>query len=90
MLLIVKIVNELASVLCKPYGTSSVTYDVVGHGALFASLLQVFYVDYGNAEWLPKCDVRTPKPEFLHLPFQAIECHLYGVTPIKGKEEIAR
>ncbi|XP_072025028.1 tudor and KH domain-containing protein-like [Amphiura filiformis] len=52
--------------------------------------LKVFYVDYGNAEWLPRADVRTPKPEFLHLPFQAVECFLYGVAPIKEKEDLAR
>ena len=62
-----------------------------GHMQLLQGLnLHYFHNNYGNAEWLPKCDVCTPKPEFLHLPFQAVECYLYSVTPIKGKAEIAR
>lgn len=42
-------------------------------------MLQVFYLDFGNTEWLPENEVADIKPEFLHLPFQALECVLANV-----------
>lgn len=38
--------------------------------------LQVFYVDFGNAEWLPEANLAQIQPQFLHLPFQAMESFL--------------
>jgi hypothetical protein len=38
---------------------------------------QVFFVDFGNTEWLPEDEIADIKPEFLHLPFQAVECFMY-------------
>ncbi|KAL4226350.1 piRNA metabolic process [Mactra antiquata] len=38
--------------------------------------IRVFYVDFGNTEWLPEEEICDIKPEFLHLPFQAVECFL--------------
>ena len=38
--------------------------------------LQVFYVDFGNAEWVPEANLAQIQPQFLHLPFQAMECFL--------------
>ena len=43
-------------------------------------LFQVFYVDYGNTGVLEEKDIRKLTPEFMHLPHQAVECFLYGVT----------
>lgn len=57
-----------------------------------ANKVQVFYVDYGDCEWLPRARVRPAMPQFLHLPFQAVECFLKGVeltaqTPRQGHKE---
>ncbi|XP_053377527.1 uncharacterized protein LOC123530424 isoform X2 [Mercenaria mercenaria] len=38
--------------------------------------VKVFFVDFGNTEWLPEEEVTDIKPEFLHLPFQAVECFM--------------
>ena len=38
--------------------------------------LQVFFVDYGMIGTVSDVDVRSLKPEYLILPFQAIECFL--------------
>eukprot|EP00057_Strongylocentrotus_purpuratus_P024429 XP_011678903.1 PREDICTED: uncharacterized protein LOC100892150 isoform X2 [Strongylocentrotus purpuratus] len=48
-----------------------------------ANTVQVFYVDYGNCEWLVRSKVRPAMPQFLHLPFQAVECFLGGIELIK-------
>ena len=36
-------------------------------------------MDYGNIDWVPKTELRLMKPEFMNLPFQAVECYLAGV-----------
>lgn len=40
------------------------------------NLVQVFFVDYGNTEWVNEMYVRDIEPQYLHLPFQAIESSL--------------
>jgi hypothetical protein len=42
----------------------------------------VFYVDYGNKEWVNECDIREIEPKYLHLPFQAIDCVLANVDDV--------
>ena len=55
--------------------------------------IQIYYVDYGNIDWVPETELRLMKPEFMNLPFQAVECYLAGVlmssgsTPDVSKEE---
>nr|XP_006820502.1 PREDICTED: uncharacterized protein LOC102809228 [Saccoglossus kowalevskii] len=49
--------------------------------------VKAFYLDYGNSEFLRFCNIRTILPEFLLLPFQAVECFLFDLEPLnKGKE----
>ena len=36
----------------------------------------VFYVDYGNREWVSESSIRQMVPQFMLLPFQAIECRM--------------
>ncbi|XP_060076432.1 uncharacterized protein LOC132556057 [Ylistrum balloti] len=43
--------------------------------------IQVFYVDFGNKEWVSERDIKPMDPQFLHLPFQAIECFLVDIEP---------
>ena len=47
----------------------------------------VFYVDFGNSEEVPETEVRSLSPEFMHLPFQAVECRLADVLAVKGSGE---
>ncbi|PNF43578.1 hypothetical protein B7P43_G03215 [Cryptotermes secundus] len=42
----------------------------------------VFYVDYGNREWVSESDIREIEPRYLHLPFQAVECVLANVDEV--------
>ncbi|KAH3820077.1 hypothetical protein DPMN_121821 [Dreissena polymorpha] len=42
---------------------------------------KVFYLDFGNTEWLPETELCDILPEFLHLPFQALECFLDNIHP---------
>ena len=37
-------------------------------------------MDYGNTEVLEEKNIRKLTPEFMHLPHQAVECFLYGIT----------
>ncbi|XP_071784345.1 uncharacterized protein [Asterias amurensis] len=45
--------------------------------------MQVFYVDYGDTEWVPSSNIRDMQPQFLHLPLQAVECYLVGARPVE-------
>ncbi|XP_063436634.1 tudor domain-containing 6-like [Mytilus trossulus] len=47
--------------------------------------LRVFFVDFGNREWLRYNCVRSILPDFLHLPFQAVECFLMHIEPLGAK-----
>ncbi len=40
---------------------------------------QVYLVDYGHPVWVEEGLVRSIRPEFMHLPFQAVECCMCGV-----------
>jgi hypothetical protein len=42
----------------------------------------VFYVDYGNKDWVRESDIREIEPKYLHLPFQAIDCVLANVDDV--------
>ncbi|XP_032232054.2 uncharacterized protein LOC5507515 isoform X2 [Nematostella vectensis] len=44
-------------------------------------LIQVSLVDYGNTAWVPEKFLKRMLPQFLHLPFQAIECLLANAEP---------
>lgn len=43
-------------------------------------------MDSGDHEWVPRKLIRTILPQFLHTPFQAIQCSLYGIKPVGAKE----
>ncbi|CAH1784435.1 unnamed protein product [Owenia fusiformis] len=49
------------------------------------SKVEVFYVDYGNTEWVPESRVRDILPRFISFEFQAIECFLAGLEPLQEK-----
>ncbi|XP_069690384.1 uncharacterized protein [Periplaneta americana] len=44
--------------------------------------INVFYVDYGNSEWVRDSDIRDIESRYLHLPFQAVECVLANINDI--------
>ncbi|XP_013386809.1 uncharacterized protein LOC106156225 isoform X2 [Lingula anatina] len=47
--------------------------------------VQVYFVDYGNSELIPRAKVKETNPQLLQLPLQGIKCKLKGVEPI-GRE----
>ncbi|XP_035826123.1 uncharacterized protein LOC101851955 [Aplysia californica] len=47
--------------------------------------LEIFFLDYGDREWVPSDLVKPLPREFSQLPCQAIECQLSGIKP-KGEE----
>ncbi|XP_033096650.1 uncharacterized protein LOC117100914 isoform X2 [Anneissia japonica] len=54
--------------------------------------VEVFFLDYGNSEVVPESSLRPMLPQFLHLPFQAVECFLYNleVKQFDGEIDEAR
>ncbi|XP_062589324.1 tudor and KH domain-containing protein homolog [Saccostrea cucullata] len=46
--------------------------------------LDLFYLDYGDSCYLSKSKVRVLQPDFLRIPFQAIECEMAHVCPTDG------
>ncbi|XP_059893660.1 tudor and KH domain-containing protein isoform X2 [Gadus macrocephalus] len=48
------------------------------HGS---GLVDLYYVDFGDNQDLPKDSLRSMRSDFLSLPFQAIECSLAEVQP---------
>ncbi len=52
------------------------------------AMFQVFYIDFGNVEWVAERDVNKIEPRFIHLPFQAVECFLpLDPVDVKWSEE---
>ncbi|OWF41971.1 uncharacterized protein LOC110461698 [Mizuhopecten yessoensis] len=52
--------------------------------------IQVFYVDFGNKEWVSERDIKSMEPQFLHLPFQAIECFLVDIEPVGHSDQFSQ
>ncbi|KAH3791865.1 hypothetical protein DPMN_145356, partial [Dreissena polymorpha] len=50
-----------------------------------AGFLEIYYVDYGNMNYVAKSTIRFLKQEFLMLPAQAIQCRLAHLQP-KGQK----
>ena len=48
---------------------------------------QVYFVDYGNTEWTAERNVKRMLPQFLHIPFQAVECFLANIETIEEDGE---
>ncbi|KFM62853.1 Tudor and KH domain-containing protein, partial [Stegodyphus mimosarum] len=47
---------------------------------------KIFFVDFGNQEWVPRKLIREILPEYLHTPFQAIECSLSDIEPVNHEK----
>ncbi|XP_055932384.1 tudor domain-containing protein 6-like isoform X2 [Argiope bruennichi] len=43
---------------------------------------RVFFVDFGDEDWVPRKKIRQILPQFFYTPFQAVECHLSDVEPL--------
>ncbi|KAL3852582.1 hypothetical protein ACJMK2_016201 [Sinanodonta woodiana] len=48
--------------------------------------VKVFYLDFGNTEKVDRQDIYEMQPEFMLLPFQAVECFLHNVEPANNQE----
>ena len=44
-------------------------------------VVEVLYVDYGNSSQVPLAAIRRPKPHYLILPAQSINCRLANLKP---------
>ncbi|KAJ8309252.1 hypothetical protein KUTeg_014126 [Tegillarca granosa] len=75
--------NKSIDILSKERASEvSITVKKTLVTVIYYTWLQVFYVDFGNREWVPETTIRQMEPEFLHLPFQAIESFLLDVEPV--------
>ena len=59
-----------------------VQFSPVVFTCLHLDLIKVFYLDFGNKESASVSHIRRMQPEFMHLPFQCVECHL-PITPMQ-------
>ncbi|KAK3612057.1 hypothetical protein CHS0354_021741 [Potamilus streckersoni] len=50
------------------------------------SKVKVFYLDFGNTEKVDRKDIYEMQPQFMLLPFQAVECFLYNAEPASNQE----
>ena len=44
-------------------------------------IVEVKYVDYGNVGQVPLGSLRRPKPHYLALPAQSVDCRLANLKP---------
>ena len=44
-------------------------------------IIEVKYVDYGNVGQVPLASLRKPKPHYLALPAQSVDCRLANLKP---------
>ncbi|XP_077865739.1 ATP-dependent RNA helicase TDRD9-like [Saccoglossus kowalevskii] len=49
--------------------------------SLHGDAVEVFFVDYGNVDVVPRKNLREVPSDLLKLPFQAFECVLSGIKP---------
>lgn len=45
-----------------------------------SNTVKVFFVDFGNVQWIPEKHIQPIRPQFVHLPHQAVECCLDGIA----------
>jgi len=50
--------------------------------ALDGDDVDLYYVDYGDSCLIPRSRIKSLRNDFLSLPFQALECSLFGVKPL--------
>uniref|UniRef100_UPI00358EFE05 uncharacterized protein n=1 Tax=Myxine glutinosa TaxID=7769 RepID=UPI00358EFE05 len=50
--------------------------------------VKVFFLDIGNTEWLREADVLQLLPQFLHVPFQAVEVYLHELELVPAENVI--
>ncbi len=71
----------------KCYAQSA--FDGVWYRALITAVsggdVQVYYVDYGNTEYVPASNLNCPSGDFFSLPYQAVCCVLGDFTPRGGR-----
>ncbi|XP_023223782.1 tudor domain-containing protein 1-like [Centruroides sculpturatus] len=49
--------------------------------------VEIFFVDFGNCEWINKNNVEDIDEIFMEFPFQALECRLANININKWKEQ---
>ena len=64
-----------------------IDFNCVSSLFLCVNHFQVFHVDYGTSEWVNKRDIKPALPQFLHLPFQAVQCRLQGLEETEKCKE---
>ena len=47
-------------------------------------------MDFGNKEFVSESSIRNIDPQFLHLPFQALECFLVDIEPVGGTDRFSQ
>ena len=52
--------------------------------------IHVFYIDYGNCEWVSMENTRPLLPKFMILPGFAVRCRLAGVKPVVSQGNVRR
>ena len=50
----------------------------------------MYFVDYGNVEWVGEAELRGIGREFLQLPFQAVEACFSGVESTSASTEMKK
>ncbi|CAL8303564.1 unnamed protein product [Lota lota] len=72
------VVGDIVAAPYRAHGTWNRARVLGLHGS---GLVDLYYVDFGDNQDLPKDSLRSMRSDFLSLPFQAIECSLAGVQP---------
>ncbi|CAL8262500.1 unnamed protein product [Arctogadus glacialis] len=72
------VVGDIVAAPYREHGTWNRARVVGLHGS---GLVDLYYVDFGDNQDLPKDSLRSMRSDFLSLPFQAIECSLAEVQP---------
>ncbi|KAK3095253.1 hypothetical protein FSP39_012233 [Pinctada imbricata] len=71
---------SVGDIVAAPFDMDSSWYRAKVMG-IQDSNADVLYLDYGDSTYLDKSRLCTLSPNFLKLPFQAIECELSGIIP---------
>ncbi|XP_054751341.2 tudor and KH domain-containing protein-like [Lytechinus pictus] len=77
---------QKGEIVAAPFSHDQMWYRTRILGFLDGDMVDLYYVDYGDSEAVPKSSVCTLRDDFLILPFQAVEFSLANVFPSGGDE----
>lgn len=77
---------KVGDIVCSQFSEDQRYYRAEIIAVLSSQRIRVFYVDFGNEEWVDSYKIFPLPPQFVDIPPQAVCCSLAGVTPLEDSD----